>query len=83
MSWLLPKLAIRVESIAKVGEDFVPIALLIGYAITGEQKVEWVKPSWTLEEIKGFQEWQEEQLEKGEKHIIVSMKHIEEGPKKT
>lgn len=47
-----------VESDAKVGEDFAPIALfLIGYAIIGEQYVEWVKPSWTLEKIKGFQEW--------------------------
>ena len=86
MSCLRPKLATRVENVAKAGEDFVPIALFfIEYAIIGGKRlnglslVELLKK---LEEIKGFEEWQEENLEKGDKHIIVSMKHIEEGPKK-
>ena len=61
---LLPKLAMGVGSVAKVGEDFASIALfLIGYPIIGEQYVKWVKPSSTLEEIKGFLRMV--QLEKG------------------
>lgn len=81
MSCLLPKLSMGVESDAKVGEDFAPIALfLIGYVITWEQHVEWVKPSWTLEKLKVFKIGA---IEKGGKHIIVSMNHVEEGLKKS
>lgn len=40
------KIGHEIESVDKVGEDFAPIAFIwIGYAIKGEQGVEWVKPS--------------------------------------
>ena len=41
MFCLLSKLAMRGESVAKVGEDFAAVVLLLlGYAILGEQEVE-------------------------------------------
>lgn len=57
MFCLLPKLAMKVESIAKVGKDLVAIAFfLIGCAIIGWEEVEWVNLVELLKKLKVFKD---------------------------
>ena len=53
MSCLRPKLATRVENVAKAGEDFVPIALFfIEYAIIGGKRLNGLSLVELFEEIR-------------------------------